>query len=158
VITSQIPVFQKFCLQNCQTLQALNLQATNRLSTKFFQGIVTKCTEVKGLSLECLQPGLDQNTLTQLVSGLSPDIEKLSLAGNEEVTDEHIETLVSRCNKIIALEISDMPLLTNNAITSIFNHLKLSLLRELDITECPNIELEKVLELEKSKIVGVAGN
>ena len=140
-------VFQKFCSQNCQTLQALNLQATNWLSTKSVQVIVTKCTELKEISLECFEPGLDQNTLTQLVSGLSPDIKELSLGGNDEVTDEHIETLVSSCNKITALDVGGMSFLTNNAITSILNHLKLSL-RELDITDCPNIELAKVLELE----------
>ena len=55
--------------------------------------------------------------------------------------------MVSRCNKITTLDISDIPFLTNNVIISILNHLKLSL-RELDIMECPNIEVEKVLELE----------
>ena len=140
-------VFQKFCSQNCQTLRKLNFQATNWLSTKSVQVIVTKCTELREISLECFEPGLDQNTLTQLVSGLSPNIRKLSLGGNDEVTDEHIETLVSRCNKITALDVGGMSFLTNNAITSILNHLKLSL-RELDITDCPNIELAKVLELE----------
>ena len=140
-------VFQKFCSQNCQTLRALIFQATNWLSTKSVQVIVTKCTELKQLYLECLEPGLDQNTLTQLISGLSPDIERLSLGGNDEVKDENIETLVSRCNKLTALDIGGMSFLTNNAIDSILNHLKLSL-RGLDITDCPNIELAKVLELE----------
>ena len=41
----------------------------------------------------------------------------------------------------------DLSRLTNNAITSILNHLKTTL-TELDITGCPYIELEKVLELE----------
>ena len=51
------------------------------------------------------------------------------------------------CNKITALDVGGMSFLTNNAITSILNHLKLSL-HELDITDCPNIELAKVLELD----------
>jgi hypothetical protein len=55
----------------------------------------------------------------------------VNLSANEECTDEHLETLVSRCNKITALDVSGqfqykiisvhfvsgIPLLTNNAIT-----------------------------------------
>ena len=108
-----------------------------------------QCTKLQEISFFSFAWSLklDQNALNQLVGGLTPSIEKVSLSGNEELTDEHIETLVSRCNKITALDISGIRFLTNNVITSIWNHLKLSL-RELDITECPNIELEKVLELK----------
>ena len=136
---------QKFCSKNGQTLRSLNIGLFDWLSTKSVQVIVMQCTKLQEISFESLE--LDQNALNQLVSGLTPGIEKVSLAGNEELTDEHVETLVSRCNKITALDIGGIQFLTNNAITSILNHLKLSL-RELDITECPNIELEKVLELE----------
>ena len=41
----------------------------------------------------------------------------MNLSANEECTDEHLETLVSRCNKITALDVSGIPLLANNAIT-----------------------------------------
>ena len=92
---------------------------------------------------------IDHDALNQLVSGLSPEIEKVSLAGIRTVTDEHIEKLVSRCKKISALSIrgfrSWSPL-TNKTITSILNNLKS--LTELDIRGYPNIELKKVLELE----------
>ena len=136
---------QKFCSQNGQTLRKFNICLLNWLSTKSVQVIVMQCTKLQEISFEYLK--LDQNAFNQLVSGLTPGIEKVSLAGNKELTDENIETLVSKCNKITSLDISGIRFLTNNVITSIFNHLKLSL-RELDITECPNIELKKVLELE----------
>ena len=136
---------QKFCSQNGKTLRTLNICLLNWLSTKSLQVIVMQCAKLQEISFEYLK--LDQNALNQIVTGLTPGIEKVSLAGNKELTDEHIETLVSRCNKITALDISGIRFLTNNVITSIWNHLKLSL-RELDITACPNIELEKVLELE----------
>ena len=128
-----------------KTLRTLNICLLNWLSTKSLQVIVMQCAKLQEISFEYLK--LDQNALNQIVTGLTPGIEKVSLAGNKELTDEHIETLVSRCNKITALDISGIRFLTNNVITSIWNHLKLSL-RELDITACPNIELEKVLELE----------
>ena len=128
-----------------KTLRTLNICLLNWLSTKSLQAIVMQYAKLQEISCEYLK--LDQNALNQIVTGLTPGIEKVSLAGNKELTDEHIETLVSRCNKITALDISGIRFLTNNVITSIWNHLKLSL-RELDITECPNIKLEKVLELE----------
>ena len=111
--------------------------------------IVNHCTKLQELNLECCD--LSHDALSQLVSGLSPEMKKVSLPGNDRVTDEHIETLVRRCNIIVALDIGsdiyfDNSKLTNNAITSILNHL--FCLTELDITGCPNITLEKVLELE----------
>ena len=115
--------------------------------------ILKHCTKLQEINLEYCY--LDHDALSQLVSGLSPEMKKISLQGNEQLTDEHIDTLVSRCKKIIALDIGgygsnlyfcDISRLTNNAITSILNHL--FCLTELDITECPNITLEKVLELE----------
>ena len=138
---------QKFCSQNGQTLRTLNICLLNWLSTKSVQMIVMHCTKLQEISFEYLTRILDQNTFNQLVSGLNPSIEKVSFAGNKELTDENIETLVSKCNKITSLDISGIRVLTNNVITSIWNHLKLSL-RELDIAACPNIELEKVLELK----------
>ena len=158
-------LLQRIFSQNGQTLEALNFGFTyfdpifwdaspdvRTLSIRLVQLIVTHCTKLKEINVECCD--LHRDGLSQLVSGLSPEIEKVCLPGNEQVTDQHIETLVSRCTKITALDIGlggmgycDLSRLTNNAITSILNHLKTTL-TELDITGCPYIELEKVLELE----------
>jgi len=143
---AQLP---KFFSQNGQTLLVLNLNyrychLSTIVRTKLFQLIVTHCTKLQEFNF----PDLDHDALNQLVSGLSLEIEKVNLGG-EDVTDEHIETLVKRCNKITALDIGTYygrSLLTNKTITSILNNLKS--LTELDITGCPNIELKKVLELE----------
>ena len=155
-------LLQRIFLQNGQTLEALNFGYNyydpvlnwldNRMqSIRLVQLIVNHCTKLKEINVQCCD--LHHDALSQLVSGLSPEIEKVCLPGNEEVRDQHIETLVSRCNKITTLNIGpgrmgfcDISQLSNNAITSILNHLKN--LTELDITGCPNIELEKVLELE----------
>ena len=158
-------LLQRIFSQNGQTLEALNFGFTyfdlifwnaspdvRTLSIRLVQLIVNHCTKLKEINVECCN--LHRDGLSQLVSGLSPEIEKVCLPKNEQVTDHHIETLVSRCTKITALDIGlgwvgycDCSRLTNNAITSILNHLKTTL-TELDITGCPYIELEKVLELE----------
>ena len=158
-------LLQRIFSQNGQTLEALNFglayfypifwDASSDVRTpsiRLVQLILTHCTKLKEINVESCD--LHHDALSQLVSGLSPEIEKVCLPGNEQVTDQHIETLVSRCTKITALDIGlgemgycDLSRLTNNAITSILNHLKTTL-TELDITGCPNIELEKVLELE----------
>ena len=139
---------QQFCSQNSQTLQVLRLGSLFcRWSTTPVQLIVTHLTKLQEINLQgCI---LDHDALNQLVSGLSPEIEKVILACILDVTDEHIEKLVTRCTKISALSIrglwSHSPL-TNKTITSILKNLKS--LTELDIRKCPNIELKKVLELE----------
>ena len=170
-----LALLQRIFSQNGQTLQALNFGAyydtifkwscTSILELDFWMQsmifvklILTHCTKLQEINLEYCD--LHHDALNQLVSGLSPEIEKVSLPGNDEVTDEHIETLVSRCNKITALDIGsgygrriqycDISCLTNNAITSILNHLKN--LTELDVTGCSNITLEKVLELESLQL------
>jgi len=156
-------LLQRIFSNNGQTLEALNFgfsyfdpileNCTSYLdfrtqSMMLVKLILTHCTKLQEINLECCD--LHHDALSQLVSGLSPEMKKVSLPGNDQVTDEHIETLVTRCDKIIALDIGgsyyDVSSLTNNAITSILNHL--FCLTELDVTGCPNIKLEKVLELE----------
>jgi len=161
-------LLQRIFLQNGQTLEALNFGFScfdtilwncqsyldwRTQSMIFVKLILTHCTKLQEINLGYCD--LHHDALSQLVSGLSPEMKKVCLPGNNQVTDEHIETLVSRCNKIIALDIGDygprfryydVSSLTNTAITSILNHL--FCLTELDVTGCPNIKLEKVLELE----------
>jgi len=147
-------LLQRIFSKNGQTLETLRFESYFGLSHNQFGKsmtlatlIVNHCTKLQELNLECCD--LHHDALSQLVRGLSPEMKKVSLAGNYELTDEHIETLVRRCKQIIALDIgsySHRLHLTNNAITSILNHL--FCLTELDITGCPNITLEKVLELE----------
>ena len=81
------------------------------------------------------------------VSNLSPKVKKISLSSNiENMKDRHIETLVSRCNRITKLDLSDTEL-TDTSITSIIQHLKQSLVC-LQVEDCEKMSLEKVLELK----------
>ena len=156
-------LLQRIFSQNGQTLEALDFGSSYfevSESMILVQLILTHCTKLQEIYFEhCGLHGthLHHDALSQLAIGLSPEIKKIVLHGSDQVTDEIIKNLVSRCNKITALDIGNWGYnrqfsafgnssLTNNAITSILNHLKN--LTELDITGCPNIELEKVLELE----------
>ena len=62
------------------------------------------------------------------------------------MTDEQVEKLVSRCNRITNLSLDSNEKLTDASITSIINHLKHSL-EGLEIA-CDEISFEKVLELK----------
>ena len=77
------------------------------------------------------------------ISAVSPKVEKVCL---DTITDKKIETLVSRCNRITKLDISEAEL-TDSSITSVIKHLKHSL-EYLDIRLIPEISYEKVLELK----------
>ena len=62
------------------------------------------------------------NLFQYLVENLSSDIEKVSLAGIDCLTDEHIETLVTRCKKIKELEFCHCRRITEASLTSIVEH------------------------------------
>ena len=57
-----------------------------------------------------------------LVESLTPDILKFNLASQECITDEHVDTLVCRCNKITELDLS-FTKITNDSVESIVKHL-----------------------------------
>ena len=77
------------------------------------------------------------------ISAVSPNVEKVGL---DTITDKQIETLVSRCNRITKLDISEANV-TDSSITSVIKHLKQSL-EYLDIRLIHEISYEKVLELK----------
>ena len=65
---------------------------------------------------------------------------------NQHPSDEQVEKLVSRCNRITNLSLDGNMELTDASLTSIINHLKHSLVA-LSIA-CDEISFEKVLELK----------
>ena len=88
---------------------------------------------------------MSQYGMDLFVNGLSPSVKKVD-ANPYNVTDRHIETLVSRCNQITYLDLSGTEL-TDTSITSVINHLKQSL-EYLDISGCKKMSFEKVLEFK----------
>jgi hypothetical protein len=87
--------------------------------------IVEKCTELKELSLHSIN--LTEESVVNLVSGLTSGIEKLDLFGLYYLTDEHVKTLVTRCNKITELNLGGRTSITRHSLNFIIEHLKLTL-------------------------------
>ena len=91
---------------NSKTLQKLNLSGCQGLFQSI-QHIVRNCTELIDLSL--YDTGISGEAMNYLANNLTPKIRKLNLGcfGSNHIRDEHIITLVSRCNNIADLDISD---------------------------------------------------
>ena len=60
---------------------------------------------------------MNEVRINYIVKKLTPKVEKLSLRNLNYLTDGHIKTLVSRCNRITELELVENTELTNNSLT-----------------------------------------
>jgi Leucine-rich repeat (LRR) protein len=90
------------------------------LSIKY---VVDKCLELTELNL--MRTNLPGKTINYLVNNLTPKITKLNL-GRTYTNDEDVEILVSRCNKLVELDLSRTQI-TSHSVRSISEHLKSSL-------------------------------
>ena len=107
------------------------------------------CTQLTEINLSCTC--ISEDAVNSFISAVSPNVEKVCLG--ENITDKQIETLVSRCNRITKLDISEAKV-TDSSITSVIKHLKQSL-EYLDIRLIHEISYEKVLELKSMSKLGV---
>ena len=138
-------VLQNLCKRNGQTLTSLSLGDCKWISKNSLQMILKHCTQLTRIDL--WDTNMSEDSMDFFVNNLSPKVKKISLSSNiENMKDRHIETLVSRCNRITKLDLSDTEL-TDTSITSIIQHLKQSLVC-LQVEDCEKMSLEKVLELK----------
>ena len=118
--------------QSGETLQILSLEGCNInffYRTELIQELLTECSQLTELNMEkgvgssifSNKMLLDQHVCA-LVDNLTPDILKLNLSSQSCVTDEHVNTLVRRCNKITELDLSFTDI-TNGSVDSIIGHL-----------------------------------
>ena len=142
-------MFQIICDRNGQTLETLDLTATNGPGTiqQFLPHdmllILNNCLQLKEIDLSGCS--LSETCVELLVNQLSPNIKKLSLgAFGMYILDEHIATLVSRCKRITSLNLAFKTNLTDISLTHIMENLKN--LEELDISGL-NITYAKLREL-----------
>ena len=89
--------------------------------------IVKNCTELKELNLH--RTDLTEKSIVTLVSNLTSKIEKLDLFDMYYLKDDHVKTLVTRCNKITELNLGGATSLTKQSLTFIIEHLKLTLVK-----------------------------
>ena len=126
------------CLQNGKTLKVLDLSKCNFAGKHYFEDsslwelhcikkIVKNCTELKELSLNMTK--LCQKSIDVLVSNLTTKIEKLDLFYHFPLRDEHIKTLVKRCNKITELNVGGCHFITKQSLNFIIEHLQETLVK-----------------------------
>ena len=137
--------------QNGKTLRVLSLQGCNiefDVQIDLFQKLFTTCSQLT--ELNCNYTLLQQTNKNKyphvcaLVNNLTPNILKLSLGNQKDVEDEHVNTLVQRCNKITELDLSGTSI-TNDSIESIVKHL--TSLEKLDV-DFTNIDVPSILQLK----------
>ena len=93
---------------NSKTLLKLNLSGCQGLFQSI-QHIVKNCTELTELNL--FDTKISEYSINFLANKLTPKIRKLYLGGIDTVRDQHITTLVRRCNAIVDLDIRQVLLI-----------------------------------------------
>ena len=94
-------VLQNLCKRNGQALTCLNLSECRWISKKSIQVISEHCTQLTDINLWSTY--MSQDALDCFVSGLSPNVKKVFLALTT-MTDEQVEKLGSRCDRITELK------------------------------------------------------
>ena len=139
--------------QNGETLQILDLDGCTidfEHRTKLIQKLLTKCTQLTELNIFKRRGfGFDFGMLRDrhvcaLVNNLTPKISKLNLGSQQCVRDEHVKTLVLRCNKITELDLGATSI-TNDSIEVIVKHL--NSLEKLDLN-FTYIDISSILQLK----------
>ena len=112
--------------KNGKTLQILNLKSSY-LDFISSRAIIKGCQGLKEIDLAHVNEtnGLQSDDLEFLVENISPNVEKLNLSSSQ-ITDEDVETLLLRCNKITALSL-EATWITDDSLTNICQHLNLTL-------------------------------
>ena len=114
--------------------------------------IVENCTELRELSL--YKTKLCKKSIDILVSTLTAKIEKLDLFNMSLLKDNHVKTLVTRCNKITELNLGWDTSITRQSLNFIIEHLQSTLVK-LNLEDC-NLSLDsndlfKLKSMEKIK-------
>ena len=137
----------QYICQSGQTLQVLDLEACNFgvcNQTRLLQDLFSNCAHLTELNLSLHNFLLDPD-IQALVDNLTPTILKLSLARQGNLRDEHVKTLVKRCNNITHLDLSETSI-TNDSVHSIIEQLKKSL-EKLNVNTT-NVDFATLLELK----------
>ena len=144
-------------LQNGKTLRVLDLthcslcpnlyNCNNCEYTCGIQLIVKNCTELKELSLH--RTRLHVKSIDILVSNLTSKIEKLDLFDMSNLKDEHVNILVTRCNKITELNLGGWTSITKHSLNFISEHLKSTLVKLSFEATAIRFDLNDILKLKK---------
>ena len=143
--------------QNGETLQILSLEGCNidfYHRTELIEKLFTKCHQLTELSITDHCGGspsymygnniLMPPHVSALVDNLTPNILKLTLSSQQCLQDEHVNTLVQKCNKIRELDLHCTSM-TNDSVKSIIKYL--NCLEKLDVDHT-DVDFATLLQLK----------
>ena len=147
----------KCIIQNSQTLKVLYIQDLDqRQLTMSFESvklIITLCVELTELSITYTK--LSEESIDFICENLTPKIEKLDISWHDSLDDEQLKKLLTRCNKLIELDISGTQV-SNESIATIVKLLSPTL-KKLEAS-CENINLSGLLKLASMPNIQALGN
>ena len=115
--------------KNGKSLQILNLNYSFTEGSGSLQAIIKSCQELKEVNLTFVKHSLSEilsyEDLEFLAENVAPNVEKLNLSCLN-VKDDHVETLLRRCNKIKALSL-EATLITDYSVMNIKRYLNQTL-------------------------------
>ena len=115
--------------KNGKTLKILNLNSSDldfisSYPYSSLQEIIKYCQELRDVNLNVYN-GLNDEDLEFLARNIPPNVEKLNLS-KSYINDDHVKTLLSRSNKMKALNLQATQI-TDNSFADIKQHLNLTL-------------------------------
>ena len=138
-------------IQNGQTLKVLNLECVNishywQLQT--LKHIIDNCVNLEEISFMSGKNSVSfiEDTIDYLVNNLTENVRQLKLNIQPNLNDEHVKTLVSRCKRITALDLSHCNI-TDVSIDHILNYLSPTL-EKLNVNGCHKINDTKITKLK----------
>ena len=128
----------------------LNLRWCKGLDFQSIRYIVTNCKELTFLDLS--YTNISQDSLNFIANNLTQKIMKLDLSALDNIRDEHINTLVSNCDRIVDLGVDYNNDITNNSLTSIIEYLKPTLIKlSVNHTSIDYVELQELKSMPRLK-------
>ena len=155
---------------NGKTLQGLNLNCRSDLlydpiigNTDYtvpngnYQAIIKCCQELKEVDLAFVNdsPELSEDDIKFLAKSISPNIVKLNLC-HQDVLDDHVKILLSRCNKIKVLNLAET-FITQNLLKTIRQYLNHTL-EELSMSCYGYTSFLELKKMPRLKILNLYAN
>jgi hypothetical protein len=156
--------------KNGKTLQALNMNCRSDFLYKpiinntdytvpngNYQAIIKCCQELKEVDLALVNdsPELTEDDIEFLAKNISPNIVRLNLC-HQDVMDDHVKILLSRCNKIEILNL-ESTLVTKDLLKTIRQYLNLTL-EELSMSQYGRTSFLELKKMPRLRILNVYAN
>ena len=138
----------------CGVLEDLDLSGITCVNDALIHDLCEACPTIQRLHLRrCIY--VSDVSLCSIASSLW--LEHLDISSCSKITNAGIEVVSVACNGLISLKAKRVRKLTNKSINLLFQNC--NLLKELDITECDNIDIAALQEYAKDyRMVSIKHN